>query len=72
MILKYFADDQIKMGWACSTYRERKCALKVLVGKPRSNRSLGRPSHRYDKRIILKWIYRNWDGALETYLSGSE
>jgi len=36
------------MGWAYSTYGERKSALKVSVGKPRSNRSLGRPRHRYD------------------------
>jgi hypothetical protein len=60
------------MGWACSTYGERKDALKILVGKPRSNRSLERPRHRYDRMLILKSIYRNWDGVLEKYLSDSE
>ena len=32
----------------------------VLVGKPKRKRRLGRPRHRC---IILKWIFRKWDGG---------
>ena len=40
---------------------ERKCAYRVLVGKLEGKKQLERPS--LDERIILKWIFKKWDGA---------
>ena len=37
---------------------------KVLVGKPEGNRPLGRPRRRW--RIILRWIFRKWEGVVGT------
>jgi len=33
---------------------------RVLVGKPEGNRPLGRSD--VDGRIILRWIFRKWEG----------
>jgi hypothetical protein len=33
---------------------------RVLVGKPEGKRPLGRP--RLDGRIILRWMFRKWEG----------
>jgi hypothetical protein len=41
-------------------YGERRGAYRVQVGKPEGKRSLGDPH--VDGRI-LKWIFRNWEGA---------
>jgi hypothetical protein len=35
---------------------------RVLVGKPEGSRPLGRP--RLDGRIILRWIFRKWEGVM--------
>ena len=35
---------------------------RVLVGKPEGKRPLGRP--RLDGRIILRWIFRKWEGVV--------
>jgi len=40
---------------------ERRGVYGVLVGKPEGKRPLGRP--RYDRRIILRWIFRMWGGG---------
>ena len=37
---------------------------RVLVGKPEGKRPLGRPD--VDGRIILKWIFRKWEGVVGT------
>jgi len=39
---------------------ERRGVYRVLVGKSEGKRPLGRS--RYDGRIILRWIFRTWDG----------
>jgi hypothetical protein len=39
---------------------EKRGLYGVLVGKPEGKRSLGRPRRRWD-RIILRWIFREWD-----------
>ena len=46
------------MGGACSAYGGKK---KVLVGKPKGKRPLGRPG--VDRRI-LRWIFTKWDVGL--------
>ena len=33
---------------------------RVLVGKPEGKRTLGDPD--VDGRIILRWIFRKWEG----------
>ena len=37
---------------------------KVLVGKPEGKKTLGRPRRRW--RIILRWIFRKWEGVVGT------
>ena len=39
---------------------EGRGVYKVLVGKPEEKRPLGRPRRRW--RIILRWIFRKWEG----------
>jgi hypothetical protein len=39
---------------------EDRCVYRVLVGKRGGKRPLGRPGE--DGRILLKCIFRNWDG----------
>jgi hypothetical protein len=45
---------------------EGRGAYRVLVGTPEGMRPLGRPRRRW--RIILKWIFKKWDGAAWTGL----
>jgi len=55
-------DDQInnnEMVGACSTYRARRVAYMVLVGKPEGKNHL--ENQTVDGRIILKRIIRKWD-----------
>jgi len=42
---------------------ERRDAYRVLVGKPDRKRPLGRHKRRW--RIILKCIFRKWDGGMD-------
>ena len=44
---------------ACSTYRARRVAYMVLVGKPEGKNHL--ENQTVDGRIILKRIIRKWD-----------
>ena len=39
------------MGWACSTYVERRGVYRALVGKPEGKKSLGRPRRRWEDNI---------------------
>jgi hypothetical protein len=57
-----------RMGWAVHVARmgEKRSVHRVLVGKPEGKRPLGRPS--VDGRIILRWIFRKWDGGARTRL----
>jgi len=41
----------------------RRGVYRVLVGKPETKRTLGRPKHRW---IILSWIYRKRDVGVWT------
>jgi len=37
---------------------------RVLVGRPEGKRPLERPRRRW--RIILRWIFRKWEGVVRT------
>ena len=52
------------MGGACGAYGEGRGVHRVLVGKPEGKRPLGRPT--LDGRIILRWIFRKWEGVVGT------
>ena len=43
------------MGGACSTYGERRCVYRVLIGKPESKRQLRRSSHRWRYNIKMNF-----------------
>jgi hypothetical protein len=49
------------MGWACSTYGESRGVYRVLVGNLRERDHSEDPV--VDGRIILRWIFKKWDGA---------
>jgi len=69
LLTKYYSGDQInrkEMGWASSTDVEGRGEYRVLVG------TLGERDHLEDRdldgRIILKWIFKKWDGGAWTGL----
>ena len=43
---------------------EGRVVHRVLVGKPEGKRPLGRPRRRWG--IILRWIFRKWEGVART------
>ena len=55
-----------RMRWAGHVARmgEGKGVHRVLVGKPEGKRPLGRPRRRWG--IILRWIFRKWEGVVRT------
>ena len=58
VLLTKFSGDQIKkkeMGGPCSTYggEERRGAYRVLVGKPKEKRLLGRHRRRFEDNIKM-------------------
>jgi hypothetical protein len=50
------------MGWACSTYGERRVAYKVLTGKPEGKRPLGRRRRRWEGNIKMDFQEVGWAG----------
>jgi hypothetical protein len=51
------------MGGACGTYGEKRGAYRILVGRPEGRHHLEDPG--VDGRIILRWIFKNWDGGMD-------
>jgi hypothetical protein len=54
-----YSGDEIKkneIGKACSTYRDRKNAHRVLVGKSDGRRPLGIPRRRWKKNIKIGYL----------------
>jgi hypothetical protein len=49
------------MGGACSAYGGEEKRIQGFGGKLRERDHLGDPG--IDGRIILRWIFRKWDGA---------
>ena len=43
---------------------DRRGVYRVLVGEPEGKRPLGDPG--LDGKIILRWIFRNWDVGVWT------
>jgi hypothetical protein len=42
---------------------EKRGAYRILVGRPEGRRPLVRPRRNW--RIILKWIFKMWDGGMD-------
>ena len=51
-------------GGACGAYGEGRGVHRVLMGKPEGKRPLGDPD--VDGRIILRRIFRKWEGVVGT------
>jgi hypothetical protein len=58
------------MGGACSTYGKRTGVCRVLVEKPRGKNHLEDPG--IDAKIMLRWIFRKWNGRAWADWSGSD
>jgi hypothetical protein len=52
------------IGWACNTYAESRgvYTYRVLWVNLRERDHLKDPG--IDRRIILRWIFRKWDGSM--------
>jgi hypothetical protein len=42
------------MGWACSTYGEKRDAYRILMGRPEGRKPLGRPRRRWEDNIKME------------------
>jgi hypothetical protein len=54
------------MGRACSINGENRNAYRILVGKPKGKRPLGRPRHRWMDNIKIDVRDIGWDGMVWT------
>jgi len=60
------------MGGACSTYGgERGGVCRVLVGKPKGKRPLGRPRQRWEDNIKMDLQEEEWGAQTRLFLLGT-
>jgi hypothetical protein len=58
-------NDQVKedeMDRICSTHGEQRTAYRMLVGKPKGKKPLGRPRCRWEDNIRMDLRELGWDG----------
>jgi hypothetical protein len=62
LVICYLGDHIKKneLGGACSPYGGRRGAYKILVGKPKAKRPLGRPRHRLEDNIKMNLQEVGW------------
>ena len=68
----YCSGDQIEkndMGGACSTYGREQSVYRVSAGKPKGNRPLRRPRHRWEDNIKMDLLEAGCEGMYWTDLS---
>jgi hypothetical protein len=56
LLPRYYSGDQIKkndMCGICGTYGDKRCACRVLVGRPEGKITLGRPRRRWEDNIKI-------------------
>jgi hypothetical protein len=51
------------MGWACSTYGIEERCIQSFGGEAEEERPLGKPRHKWEDNIIIRWIFKKWDGG---------
>jgi hypothetical protein len=72
LIAKYYSGNQIEnneMSGACSTYGEKRGAYRILVGRPKGTRPLGRPRRRWENNIKMGLQDVGWEGVNWTELA---
>jgi hypothetical protein len=65
LLTVYYSGDQIKENeivGACSIYTENNNAFRVLMGKPKGKRQLGRPALRWEDNSIMEFHEIRWEG----------
>ena len=63
-IVRVVKSRRMRWAWHVAVMGEGRGVHRVLVGKPEGKRPLGRSRH--DGRIILRWIFRKWEGVVGT------
>jgi hypothetical protein len=53
-----------EIGGACDTYGRQERCVQGFGGGDQGRRSLGRHIGR-DEMIILKWIFKKWEGGMD-------
>jgi hypothetical protein len=54
--------EEDEIGEACST-NENRDTCRLLVGKPKGKRPLGRPRRRCVDNIMMNLVEKGWDGV---------
>jgi hypothetical protein len=54
------------VGWTCGTHGEGRCAYRVLVGRPKGKRPVGRPRRRWEDNIKMDLGEIGMDGTIWT------